>query len=762
MLKRQNLNQQSNELKDHPNDYIFRDFDISALSFSYILKHTSAQLEIDSRNFLDIHPQTLEINFGTFINLSGSIDSPVVEVIQGVRELKLSCECSTPKRKLCEHQAQVLFNIMDRKEFRIFFDEKLRHEKMKKVAVDYGLEHESNPDNFFQLEYNNKSVEIKPKIKELLPINKETDKYLKEHLIPKQRVHLPSSKGEKENTKQIVVLAHHKFYNHLYIELFETQTTLDGKVKNPLKSIAPLDLIWKAENNDEIKFYTGISSFQNNYVQSESDIEGLKALVKNPLKLEVFYHDGKTSANITSTSIVPVQLKNLKMDLRLSVDKKDIFYEVCGHLVINDKPYDLKNLTVRYGYFILVENTLHLIDNTDLVRVIDFFRKNNNILVIHHSKFDAFRQNILSELEHKIKITYSYLKAATKKQLEDSGFDQTVEKIIYLSDSEEYVVITPVVRYGGVEIPVLSKKQLYAIDQKGNAFLLERDEELEVQFTSILLRQHPDFQDQLSLDYFYLHRDRFLDENWFLEAFEDWNNYGITILGFGELNNNKRNPNKAKISIIVSSGLDWFNTTIDVKYGDQKVSLKHLHKSLRNKSKFVQLGDGTLGILPDEWIERFSRFFYSGEIVGEVLRTPKTNFSEIAELYDEEALTQEVKNQLAMYKSKTSDFEAIHQVEVPTELKANLREYQKQGLNWLNFLDDFNFGGCLADDMGLGKTIQIIAFILSQRKKTQHNVNLIVVPTSLIFNWQAEVEKFAPSIKILTVYGSFKFDKYYN
>lgn len=90
---------------------------------------------------------------------------------------------------------------------------------------------------------------------------------------------------------------------------------------------------------------------------------------------------------------------------------------------------------------------------------------------------------------------------------------------------------------------------------------------------------------------------------------------------------------------------------------------------------------------------------------------------------------------------------------MPKGLTATLRHYQKDGLNWLNFLDDFNFGCCLADDMGLGKTIQVLAFILSQREKVKHNTNLVVVPASLIFNWKAEVEKFAPSIKVKTIYA---------
>nr|WP_305051091.1 DEAD/DEAH box helicase [Elizabethkingia bruuniana] len=87
-------------------------------------------------------------------------------------------------------------------------------------------------------------------------------------------------------------------------------------------------------------------------------------------------------------------------------------------------------------------------------------------------------------------------------------------------------------------------------------------------------------------------------------------------------------------------------------------------------------------------------------------------------------------------------------------MNAELRTYQREGLNWLNFLDSHNFGGCLADDMGLGKTVQIIAFILSQREKHGHTTSLVVLPTSLLFNWQEELAKFAPSVKVLTHYGA--------
>ncbi|WP_439557741.1 DEAD/DEAH box helicase, partial [Dyadobacter sp.] len=244
------------------------------------------------------------------------------------------------------------------------------------------------------------------------------------------------------------------------------------------------------------------------------------------------------------------------------------------------------------------------------------------------------------------------------------------------------------------------------------------------------------------------------DENWFPDAFEEWQNQGIGILGFNALSKNRLNLNKAKISVSVVSGINWFNTVASIKFGKQQVTLKHLHKAVKNRTRYVELGDGTLGILPEDWLAKFTKFFEVGEIAEETIRMPKSSFVAISELYEAEVLTREVREQIAFFKTNLSDFETIQPVAIPAGLRASLRKYQQEGLNWLNFLDEFGFGGCLADDMGLGKTVQIIAFLLLQKEKRGQSTSLIIVPTSLIFNWQAEVQKFAPGLKMLTIYGA--------
>ena len=108
-----------------------------------------------------------------------------------------------------------------------------------------------------------------------------------------------------------------------------------------------------------------------------------------------------------------------------------------------------------------------------------------------------------------------------------------------------------------------------------------------------------------------------------------------------------------------------------------------------------------------------------------------------------------LKELLALFRdpSKTED------VDPGEALKADLRRYQQDGLNWLHLMHSLGLGACLADDMGLGKTIQVIALLLKIRSKKKQPT-LLVVPASLVGNWKAEIEKFAPSLDVLYAHPS--------
>jgi len=110
--------------------------------------------------------------------------------------------------------------------------------------------------------------------------------------------------------------------------------------------------------------------------------------------------------------------------------------------------------------------------------------------------------------------------------------------------------------------------------------------------------------------------------------------------------------------------------------------------------------------------------------------------------------------ELTALSRRLAGFEGIEPADPPDGFRARLREYQRYGLGWLQFLREFGFGGILADDMGLGKTLQTLAHILTEKRAGRLQLPcLVVAPTSLLFNWRAECRRFAPELKVLMLHG---------
>lgn len=741
------------ENNPQPQPYLLAGATIAALSSADVLQHSAAHFVAPSRALTAIQPDTIALSYGRFTSsmpAAGESEFPMVTVEQLVQGVRLTCPCSALKTSLCAHQTQVLLDILRRPELRVFFDARQRRELLQATAREYGLEDAPNLDDYFELTYARPSVLVTPRQAGLFAVTTAAKQELVGQLAPQRR----NAASDVEN-QRIIVFSKHKYYGHLTVQLAEASRTATGKLKNPITPLNPLDTIWQLDDAAELKFYTGVARFQNNYddTRSAASVEALRAILHNPAGLPYFAHLPAVSDKLTAAALTPLTLRTAPTDLRLQVNLKGEFYEVAGHLLLHDQPVELKTLTVRYEYFVAANEALYLIEDLEVWRVIEFFKQRNNTLLIHQSKFEEFRQDVLANLESRILVSYSYARPATTQQLISSGYSQPPERLLYLSDAGQQVELLPVMRYGPQEVSILSRRQLLGTDELGRTFALERDDTAELQFLGALLRQRPGFREQLQQDYLYVPKTQFLNEEWFLAAFEDWQQEQITVLGFNQLKNNTLNPNRARISVRVTGETNWFDTQLRVRFGKQQASLWQVHQAILNKSRYVRLDDGTRGILPQEWLDKFTRYFAAGTVVDEKIRTPSVSFTTIQELYDPEALATSTWQRLTTYQAAVSDFTGIAPVAPPPQLRATLRDYQQQGLNWLNFLDSFNFGGCLADDMGLGKTVQVLAFLLLQRAKG-HAANLVVVPTSLVFNWQAEVQKFAPTLRVHVLHGT--------
>lgn len=216
---------------------------------------------------------------------------------------------------------------------------------------------------------------------------------------------------------------------------------------------------------------------------------------------------------------------------------------------------------------------------------------------------------------------------------------------------------------------------------------------------------------------------------------------------------------------------DWFDLKIFVMFDDVKLPFSALKKNLLENNRELVLPDGRIAILPAEWFSRFHDLALIGKPEGEHVRVKKNQFGFIENLL-------EGNDRIDKFISAAGKG-AYPVEEEPEAMLRSLRPYQLKGMSWFMFLHKHQFGGCLSDDMGLGKTIQVLAFLL--KIKQQHSENtrmgqldlfsieaaplqpvgttLIVMPLSLVHNWENEIRLTTPQLRSMSYTGlNRKFD----
>jgi superfamily II DNA or RNA helicase len=208
-----------------------------------------------------------------------------------------------------------------------------------------------------------------------------------------------------------------------------------------------------------------------------------------------------------------------------------------------------------------------------------------------------------------------------------------------------------------------------------------------------------------------------------------------------------------EFKLAVSTGIDWFELGGSLDYGGQSLSLPDLLSAARRGETMVALGDGSMGMLPEDWLKKYGMLADLGTEENGHLRFGVSQ----AGLLDSLLASQpEILADDAFQKVRQSlrRFEGVKSLEAPPGFHGELRPYQKEGLGWLDYLQKFEFGGILADDMGLGKTIQVLALLQRRRFRRQaKGPALAIVPRSLVFNWIQEAERFTPRLRVLDYTG---------
>ncbi len=211
---------------------------------------------------------------------------------------------------------------------------------------------------------------------------------------------------------------------------------------------------------------------------------------------------------------------------------------------------------------------------------------------------------------------------------------------------------------------------------------------------------------------------------------------------------------KAVIELEVKENIDWFDIHAKIRFGEYEISFKELRKLILRKKVEFKLPNGEIAIIPDAWLIKYGDLFALSETQGthEKPVLKKHHISLLQELEEGKLAKVHMSDRLRNLHS----FTGIRDYELPQGFQGTLRPYQKAGYNWLRFLNEFHLGGCLADDMGLGKTVQTLALLESEKEKGNAGTSLLIMPTSLIYNWEMEAAKFTPGLKIFTYTGTLR------
>ncbi len=239
---------------------------------------------------------------------------------------------------------------------------------------------------------------------------------------------------------------------------------------------------------------------------------------------------------------------------------------------------------------------------------------------------------------------------------------------------------------------------------------------------------------------------------WLFHSLPHLTEAGFEIFGHEKLKKYRIRTGAPTVRLAVSTDIDWFDLNLEIDFDGVSLTMKELKKALSHDERYVKLADNSVALLPEEWAKKFQFLFHFARVEDQHLKLSQWHVSLIDQLFEElqhKRTDRGYRQRLARLK----EFAGLREVALPARFKGRLRPYQKAGYDWLHFLKEFDLGGCLADDMGLGKTVQALALLQKEKERGSTHPSLIVCPTSVVFNWEKEVLKFTPHLRVLTHTG---------
>ncbi|MBN9298388.1 MAG: DEAD/DEAH box helicase [Filimonas sp.] len=453
---------------------------------------------------------------------------------------------------------------------------------------------------------------------------------------------------------------------------------------------------------------------------------------------------------LTTTFIKPASISNYTPKLSFELVRTDSgVLRLLALVSINNQLYPITDF-LRYDFLLRSKNEFFLLQPKDVPALEQF---STGFINVPKQEEAAFIEKVVKPLADLYEVNQEIL-------LDIETIDIEPQCRIHLSElNGSFLMISSKWQYGDFELED-NHEETTSIIADGVRYNIIRRKEKEKEITEFIRGQHARFKQQNN-GYFYLSFTEAEKSQWFVKFYRKLSDNNMPVYGMGELKHFRYNTNIPVITITNNSnGIDWFDLKVEISFGDQKVTLADIQKAIINKQPYLLLKDGTLGVIPDDWNNKYGLLLKMGHLQKDTLRLSKLHWTLTQELDNKEELAQSIITEDYRGKWQRMQEKGTSLYNIPAGVNATLRDYQKAGFDWMCLLDEMQWGGCLADDMGLGKTLQTICFLQHLTDKYKKETHLVVAPTSLIYNWESELKKFAPGLTYLIHHGQQrKFDE---
>lgn len=418
-------------------------------------------------------------------------------------------------------------------------------------------------------------------------------------------------------------------------------------------------------------------------------------------------------------------------------------YELLCHISIVNLTFPADHF-VRSSFLLRDERLFYLLSLEDF-QTLDFLEqelteeiKSNKVLL--YSKIVKKLQKSY-EIKHLDLLQFEVLETAPKNCL-----------LLSEINSGSFLMLTPQWRYDH-HLLEGNFEEFTEVNHNGNISKIKRNKTVEQDFVDLLRSKNDLFKTQIN-GYFFLTYEDAKKKNWFLKFYHEMLSQDVEIRGMDLLHHFRYSSYSIETNITQIRTIDKIvSIDMTISFGPEKINLRDIQKTVLTEQRHLLLEDGSIGVLSEEWWDRYALFFKHGSLQSGALTIPKWLLISAEQTVQTNQLKFVIEKE--WWEKWRKWQEAAQEVySIPCSVKATLRPYQQKGYEWLRLMAEIGAGACLADDMGLGKTLQTISFIAAQLDMMPAEKMLIVCPGSLIYNWKNEMEKFLPEATIYIHQGT--------